>query len=125
MRKVVSRWEIKKTRYIKELWDLDVRKAPVLEWIELEPYIVRINWSEEQYQYCEGKLYLDEKNNELCNKEIEEHQKVMALMTEEGKTEEEIREYMKWKWTDYVDRVEWVIECEWLLEKINLLITKL
>ena len=48
MRKIVSRWEIKKSRFIKELWDLEVRKAPVNEWPELEPYIVRVNWSEEQ-----------------------------------------------------------------------------
>ena len=125
MRKVVSKWEIKKARFIKELWDLDVRKAPVIEWVELEPYIVRINGSEEQYQYNNGKLYLDEKNNELSNKEMEEHQKVMALMTEEGKTEEEIREYMKGKGTDFIDRVERVIDCEWLSEKISLLISQL
>ncbi len=123
MRKTVSRWEIKKSRFIKELWDLEVRKAPVIEWLELEPYIVRVNWSEEQYQYCDGKLYLDEKNNELCNKEIAEHQKVMEVMKEEWKTEEEIREYMKGKGTDYIDRVEWIIDCEWLYEKIGLLIS--
>lgn len=125
MRKVVSRWEIKKSRFIKELWDLEVRKAPVIDWLELEPYIVRINGSEEQYQYCDGKLYLDEKNNELCNKEIEEHQKVMKLMSDEGKTEEEIREYMKGKGTDYIDRVEWIIECKWLSDKIKLLVSYL
>jgi hypothetical protein len=61
----------------------------------------------------------------MCSKEIEEHQRVMALMKEEWKTEEEITEYMKWKWTHYVDRVEIVIDCEWLLEKVSLLITKL
>ena len=125
MRKVVSRWEIKKSRFIKELWDLEARKAPVIEWLELEPYIVRINGSEEQYQFCDGKLYLDEKNNELSNKEIEEHQKVMKLMSEEWKTEEEIREYMKGKGTDYIDRVEWIIECEWLYERISLLVSHL
>ena len=123
MRKIVSKWEIKKARYIKELWDLDVRKAPVIEWIELEPYIVRINGSEEQYQYCDGKLYLDEKNNELCNKEIAEHQKVMKLMEEEWKTTEEINEYMKWKGTDYIDRVERVMDCEWLYKRIDILIS--
>jgi len=107
------------------VWDLDVRKAPVIEWVELEPYIVRVNGAEEQYQYNDGKLYLDEKNNELCAKEVEEHQKVMKLMTDEWKTEEEIREYMKGKGTDYIDRVERVIDCEWLQEKISLLISYL
>jgi len=125
MRKIVSKWEIKKARYIKEVRDLDVRKSPVIEWVELEPYIVRINGSEEQYQYNDGKLYLDEKNNELCAKEIEEHQKVMKLMTDEWKTEEEIREHMKGKGTDYIDRVERVIDCDWLQEKISLLISYL
>lgn len=125
MRKVVSRWEIKKSRFIKEIWDLEVRKSPVIEWVELEPYIVRVNWSEEQYQFCDGKLYLDEKNNDLCNKEIEEHKKVIAVMESDGKTEEEIREYMKGKGTDYIDRVERVIDCEWLYEKINVLISHL
>ena len=61
----------------------------------------------------------------MCNKEIAEHQKVMEVMKEEWKTEEEIREYMKGKGTDYIDRVEWIIDCEWLYEKICLLITKL
>ena len=125
MRKIVSKWEIKKARYIKELWDLDVRKAPALEWIELEPYIVRINGSEEQYQYCDGKLYLDEKNNKLCNQEIEEHIKLMAVMKEAWKTEEEIKEYMKGKGTEYIDRVERVIDCEWLYKRIDILISSL
>jgi hypothetical protein len=44
---------------------------------------ITVNGSEEMYQYNDGKLYLDEKNNEMCSKEIEEHQRVMALMKEE------------------------------------------
>ncbi len=125
MNKIISKWEIKKARYLKELWDLYVRKSPVVEWIELEPYMVTINGMEEPYQYNNWKLYIDEKNQKLCAEEIEEHQVLMVSMKEEWKTEEEITEYMKWKWTHYIDRVEHIFECDWLYEKIELFISKL
>ena len=57
-----------------------------------------------------GKFYLDERNNDLCNEEIEKHKGVADVMKEEGKTEEEIKEHFKGKWNDYIDRVEYIIE---------------
>lgn len=119
MKNIITRWEIKKFMFIKEIKFLEVRKAPIIEWYKLESYIVTINALEEQFQYSDWKLYLDETNVELNKQDIEKNKKVIKMMEEEWKTEAEIREFIEWKWVDYIDRVEFIIVCEWLIDMID------
>ena len=126
MRKIVSEGVIKKYFYILELKDLVVSKFHLEEGMEdVKPYLVNINGIQKVFQYDGDKFYLDVNNNEKQEEEMEEHKKVVEVMQEEGKTEEEIREYITGKGNEYIDKVECIIDCDGLLERLNKAITSL
>lgn len=86
---------------------------------DVKPYLVNINDIQKTFQYDDGKFYLDVNNSELQEKEMEEHSKVVKIMQKEGKTEDEIREYITGKGNEYIDKVECIIECEGLKENVK------
>lgn len=112
MKTIVTKWEKKIYFYLSKAWTVEVVKTPDLnDWVEYPPFIVRINSSEQNIFY-DGKFYIEQTNKEEQLKELESHKEEIKKLQEEGKTEEEIQEYMEWKGTQYVDLVEFVIDNE-------------
>lgn len=112
MKKFVTKWEKKIYFYLSKAWTVEVVKTPDLnDWVEYPPFIVRINSSEQNIFY-DGKFYIEQTNKEEQLKELELHKEEIKKLQEEGKTEEEIQEYMEWKGTQYIDLVEFVIDNE-------------
>ena len=72
--------------------------------------MVSVNDLEQTFMYEDGTFYLDEGNNELQRKEMEEHQELIAVMKADGKTEDEIKEAMEGKGTQYIDRIEYILD---------------
>jgi hypothetical protein len=58
-------------------------------------------------------------NNEEQLKELEAHSDELKKLKEEWKTEEEINEYIKWKGTQYIDLVEFVIDNEEVINSVK------
>ena len=64
---------------------------------DIKPYLVNINDIQKTFQYDGDKFYLDVNNHEMQEEEIKSHKAVIKTMEEEGKTEQEIREYLEGK----------------------------
>lgn len=108
MYKVLTVSEQKEVKRYSELLLLDIRKTPVVEWLERFPYLVFVQWGEQAYQFDHetGKFYMDVRNNEAMAEQQEEHTAIIEEMQKEGKTEEEIKEFIAGKGTVFFDRVE-------------------
>lgn len=112
MKKIVSIWEKKVYFYFSKIESVQVRKTPETDdGIEYPPYMVIINGSEQALLY-DGKFYIQVNNRELQMEELAKHEEEINGYKEEWKTEEEIDEIMAWKGTDYIDRVEYIIDSE-------------
>ena len=119
MKKFVTKWEKKIYFYLSKAWTVEVVKTPELnDWVEYPPFIVRVNGSEQNIFY-DGKFYIEQTNKEEQLKELELHKELINKLKEEGKTEEEIQEYMEWKGTQYMDLVEFVIDNEEVITAVK------
>lgn len=123
-KKLITHGEIKIVSYF-EPKSISVRLATWgEEWYEIEKYLVAFDNSEQSFQYDWSKFYLDEYNHKLMDDQREKHSKEAEDMKQEWKTEEEIREHLKGKWTQFIDRVE-VIMNDNIYSQVNDLISKL
>lgn len=119
MKKFVSKWEKKIYFYLAKAGTVEVVKTPDLnDWVEYPPFIVRINWSEQNIFY-DGKFYIEQTNKEEQLKELELHKDEITKLQEEWKTEQEIQEIMTWKGTQYVDLVEFIIDNEEVINAVK------
>ncbi len=122
MKKIVSIWEKKAYFYINKIWTVEFRKTPPQDdWCVYPAYIVSINNSDMQFLFNGTNFYLEVENKAEKVKELDEHAQEAQKMQEDWKTDEEIKEYFAWKWTQFVDRVEYIIDSpddlKWILEK--------
>ena len=109
----ITQWLSKKYIFLKEINYLHVRKTPKNEWFDdVKPYLVNMNNLEQTFMYEDGRYYLDESDHWKQMEEIEKHKAEVLSMEEEGKTEDQIREEMDWKGTQYIIRVEYIIQTE-------------
>ena len=105
--------------FIDKISLLEVRKTPPQDdGCVYPPYIVNINGSDVAFLY-DGKNFFAEANNSKTNEELQEYADLAKKMEEEWKTEEEIKEAIAGKGTQYVDRVLYIIESEGLYDKIS------
>lgn len=123
MYKIVTRGE-KKVVMGFDPKSIVVRLSQPIEDLEVEKYLVKFDNGEESFWYDWSKFYIDEFNYDLMNEQREQHTKEADNMKAEWKTETEIKEYLKGKWTQFIDRLE-VIMNEEVYKKVNNLITKL
>lgn len=110
---IVSHGTIKKAMYLDKIHQINIRKSPMIEGVVMKPRLVTINaieWLDLQYNPADGKFYSDENNREKTLEQVEAHKIEAKAMEEEGKTETEIKEYFAWKWTIFIDQVEYIIE---------------
>lgn len=110
---IVSNGKIKKAMYLDQIHQINIRKSPTIEWVVMKPRIVMINgieWLDLQYNPADGKFFSDENNREKTLEQVEWHKIEAKKMEEDGKTEAEIKEYFAWKWTIFIDQVEYIIE---------------
>lgn len=120
MKKLVSIGEKKIFFHISKIWTFEIFKTiPKDDWCGYPPYTVRVNWSQEPFFFDWEKFYMDYTNVESTLASLEEHKKEIAEMEEAGKTEEEIQKAMEWKWINFEDRIEYIIDCEGIQELIK------
>lgn len=111
MKKIISIWEKKAYFYISKISTVEFRKTPPQDdWCVYPAYIVTINNSDTQFLFNGTNFYLEVENKQEKIKEIDAHVIEAEKMKEEWKTEEEIKEYFTWKGTQFVDRVEYIID---------------
>lgn len=121
-KQILSKGISKRWLYIEKITNLVVKKSPILEWYPLEDYLIQINYdTQENYQYDpkEEKLYVDRSNEKANLEKLEKDKEYVASLEKEGKSEEEIQELIKDLGVDYLDRIEVVVQCDWLIEKIK------
>lgn len=119
MKKIVTKWEKKIFFYLSKVGTVEVVKTPTHEDLKDFPwFIVRLNGSEQNIFY-DGKFYIEMVNNEEQLKELEAHSEELKKLKEEWKTEEEINEYIKWKGTQYIDLVEFIIDNEEVINSVK------
>lgn len=105
-RQFLTNGTIKQAFFFKEIHSLEVRKSPVIEWYDLLPYVVTINWmTDVNFLYDGENFYLDVANHEENTKAIEKDIEITKQMEAEGKTEEEIKARSAWRWIQFIDRV--------------------
>lgn len=118
-KQVVSVGEKKVYFFINTLHSFEIRKTPPQDdWCIYPPYVVNINGSEEQFLYNGEKFYL-EANNKKTQELMKQHAEEAEAMKAEWKTEEEIQTAFAGKWITFVDRIEYIIHCDWLQEKLQ------
>lgn len=121
-KQILSKGIIKRWLYIEKITNLVVKKSPILEWYPLEDYLIEINYdTQENYQYDpkEEKLYVDRSNEKANLEKLIKDKEYVASLEKEGKNEEEIQELIKDLGVDHFDRIEVVVQCDWLIEKIK------
>lgn len=125
MKEIVSKWVKKQVIYLENVPVITLINTPNTDWYDLEKYVISMSWHEDSYQFDWEKFYVDHVNKEKVIEQLEEHQKILEKMVEEWKTEEERNEFMKGKWTEFIDRFEVIfVWCD-ILETVKDLVNYL
>lgn len=110
MKQIVTQGELKAYLYVGKIGTVEVsRTPPIDDWCVYPAYLVRINGWEESFLYNGSQLFL-ERTNPKTTEERKQHTEEAKKLEAEGKTQEEVEAFIKWKWTIYVDRVEYIID---------------
>lgn len=126
MKKFVTKWEKKIYFYLAKTGTVEVIRTPQQDdWADYPPFIVRINASEQNILYDGDLFYIEMVNKDEQIKELELHKEEINKLKEAGKTEEEIAEFMKGRWTQYIDLVEFIIDNEETVNAVKKAITLL